>query len=62
MAFLGEEDESELKVVDGKAFEYYQKYFDRRYAKLKGEELKISGDISYYRVEKEDDGFILWIH
>lgn len=53
-----------FKVFDDKTFEFYKNYFDKRYAKLKGEELKISNDIQYYRVEDLDDreGFILWIH
>lgn len=54
----------QFKVFDDNTFEFYKEYFDKRYAKLKGEELKISGDIKYYRVEDLDDsdGFILWIH
>lgn len=55
--------ERQFKQFDGKSFEFYKRYFDRKYAKLKGEELKISGDINYYRVEElEEEGFVLWIH
>lgn len=56
-------DGQRFKVFDDKTFEFYKKFFDRRSAKLKGEELKLSGDIDYYRVETFDnEGFVLWIH
>lgn len=56
-------DEKDFRVFNGKTFERYKVYFDRRFAKLKGEELKITGDIEHYRVEeRETEGFVLWIH
>ena len=62
MSYNDREDKKNFRVIDGKTFEFYKNYFDRKFAKLKGEELKISGDIAHYRVEKTSDGFILWIH
>lgn len=52
----------DFKVFKGKTYEFYKVYHDRRWAKLKGEELKLSGDAEHYRVTEEDDGFVLWIH
>jgi len=63
MGFLGKNNERRFKPISGRTYEFYKKFFDRRYAKLRGEELKLSGDIEYYRVEEHDEeGFILWIH
>jgi len=55
-------DEDDLKVFKGRTYEFYKVYHDRRWAKLKGEELKLSGDCEYYRVTESGDGFVLWIH
>lgn len=56
-------EDVEFKVFEGKTFELYKIYFDRRFAKLKAEEMKITGDINNYRVEEaESDGFLLWVH
>lgn len=54
--------EKEFKVFKNRTYEYYKLYHDRRWAKLKGEELKLSGDADYYRVTEASDGFVLWIH
>ena len=55
-------EEDEFKVFKGKTFELYKVYHDKRWARLKGEELKLSGDVSYYRVTEGEDGFVLWVH
>lgn len=64
MGFFGKNNSQQFKVIKGRTYEFYKSFFDRKYAKLRGEELKLSGDIKYYRVEdaEEGEGFNLWIH
>lgn len=50
------------RVFDGDSFELYKYFAERKWAKLKGEELKLSNDARRYRVTREEDGFALWIH
>jgi len=62
--FGGKKNEQQFKVIKGRTYQFHKSFFDRKYAKLRGEELKLSGDIDYYRVERSDsgEGFNLWIH
>lgn len=63
MGFFGKKNEKNFKVIGGRTYEFYKSFFDRRFAKLRGEELKVNNDIEYYRIEEsENEGFILWIH
>ena len=55
--------EKKFKVFDGDTFKFYRVFFNRRQAKIRGEELKLTGDVRRYRVEQNGDGsFNLWIH
>ena len=63
MGFFGKQNDQRFKVINDRTFEVYDVFYRRRKAKLTAEELKLAGDIKYYRVEDVDDGkFILWIH
>jgi len=57
------ESEKRFRVFEGRTFEFHRLFYNKKQAKLRGEELKLSGDIQRYRVEDADDGkFKLWIH
>lgn len=52
----------DFRVVEGKSYINYDSFYKEKRAKLKGEELKISGDIEAYDVQEKDGRFLLWVH
>lgn len=56
-------EKNQYRVFDGDSYVRYGTFYEKKRAKLKGEELKLSGDAEKYRVKRaSDEGFALWIH